>query len=187
MSARTTTARSWATAAGMLVLAWLVALGTPDRDAATAPFAVTAQLGQEATGRNIAATITGVRMATSGVADGAGWTAPGTWLVVDLSAQAVSSEIGANLSYARLTLGDRSFQASERPRSLFRQPLAAGIPTSGTLVFELPAVAQEGAATLSLGLSVDPRLDSVIELPLDLATVSRSPEIAWNPPDWTNR
>lgn len=187
MRARTVTARLWALAATLLVAAWFVALGTPDRDAATAPFTVTAQLGQEASGRNIAVTVDQVRLATEGVSDGSGWSAGGTWLVVDLSAQATVTEVAANLSYARLHLGADLYQASERPRSLARSPLAVDIPRSGTLAFEVPPEAVTGRAVLTLGLSVDPRLDSVIELPIDLDTVPREAEIAWERPDWTKR
>lgn len=174
----------WTIGAGLVVAAWLVAAVTPPEDAREAPFPVRAVIGETATGRNIQATITSVQRADRVSTEK--WSADGNWLVVHLAAEAVVSEPAA-LSSATLTVGDRTFTASERPDSFASAPLAVGIPRSGSLAFELPPDLDEGEALLTLGLRADPRLDSVIELPLDLAALPHPPAIALHRTDWTHR
>ncbi|MDQ0894305.1 hypothetical protein [Agromyces ramosus] len=176
--------------AALVVAAWGVAAVTPGDEAAEQPFAVAATVGERAAGRNLAATITGLRGAEAVTNDG--WRAEGSWLLVDLEAEAVLSERGTLLSLATLDVGGRSYRASERPpASLFRSSLAIGLPHSGTLAFELPAgafTASEGDdAVLRLGLHEDPRLDSVIELRLDLAEVEVDDEAELAPVVWVGR
>jgi hypothetical protein len=90
----------------------------------------------------------------------------------------VQSETGALFSHATLSVDGRTFRASERPPdSLFRAALAVGVPRSGSIAFELPEdVFGDDTAVLSLGISGDPRLDSVIELHLDPRSLDRVEE-----------
>lgn len=181
---------SWAAGVALLVAAWLVALVTPPDDAAEQPFAVTAEVGEPAQGRNLAVTVTGVRAADE-VSLG-GWSAAGTWVVVDLDAAAVRSAQGTLLSYATLTIGDREYRASERPATasltdaMFRTALIPGIPRSGSLAFELAPDARAGTAVLRLGIADDPRLDSLIELRIDLDEVPVEPAAELRETGWAS-
>lgn len=154
-------------AAALVTGAWFVALITPTEDDAVRPFVTQMQTGAEASGRNLSVTLLDVRRAET--VSAGDWSADGNWLVVDLEAQAIIEERGGALVLATLEIGGTTYQASERPESLFEASLAAGISTSGSLAFELPASVTGGAAVLRLGQRSDPRLDSQLEYSFDLA------------------
>lgn len=172
---------SWTLGVVFVVGAWLVALATPPEDAREAPFAVTASVGEEATGRDIVATVEGLRRADT-VTDGA-WSAEGNWLVVDLS---ISSRVSPRtLAHATLQIGDRTFAATERADgSLYQQGLTAGVPRSGSLAFELPADLEAGTGVLRLATLSDVRLDSVVEVTVPLSEIERSAEAELRPREW---
>ncbi|MBT2516945.1 hypothetical protein J7E29_05825 [Streptomyces sp. ISL-90] len=171
--------RRWDAALGgtaLVVAAWGIALVTPEDADAERPFVVPVEIGDRGEGRNLAVTVTGIRAADAATIDG--WVAEGPWLIVDLEAAAVQSELRAQLSHATLSVDGRTFRASERPPdSLFRSALAVGVPRSGSIAFELPEeVFGDDLAVLSLGLSADPRLDSLIELHLEPSSLDRVEE-----------
>ena len=173
---------AWSVGAGLVVVAWFVALVTPGEEQIQAPMPLTAAVGEEAVGRNLAATITDVRR-TSELHAG-DWSAEGNWIVVDLDVASVASEDLVNLNHAELIVDGVRYGASDRPDSLLRQSLSAGVPTSGGLAFELPADLDSGTATLELALSSDPRLDSMIVVDFDLgalpaASSDELPETGW--------
>ncbi|WP_194425490.1 hypothetical protein [Microbacterium invictum] len=185
---------AWTAAGAMLVAAWGVAAITPPDDAASAPFPVAATLGSEATGRNMALTVTNPRMSEGATGRSAAqsralWSAEGTWLVVDLEARSLDSDTGVHLNLVDLVVGERTFSASDRPVSMRRIGLATGLDQSGGLAYELPEdiLDDAGAATarLRLGLSDDDRLDSVIELQLDLTTLPHESDAEIAEPDWS--
>ncbi|UYO97530.1 DUF4352 domain-containing protein [Microbacterium sp. M28] len=175
----------WLLTAALLVSAWLVALVTPDDSAFVAPFVVRTSIGEEAVGRDLALTVQDVRMAESISAPG-GWTAEGTWLLVDVDAEATLEQYGTLLGGATLTIGDRSFRASDRPESIFKTRLVTGIPKSGTIAFELPADALSGTGILQLSSQEDTRADSVIELEIDLDALDPVADAEIPKTDWTN-
>ncbi|MGX5695493.1 hypothetical protein ACWKWP_04775 [Agromyces soli] len=186
--------RRWVPAvagAALLVTAWGVAALTPDEEAAEQPFVVQAPIGERGEGRNLAVAVLGVRAADA-VVNG-GWSAEGEWLVVDLEAEAVQSDIKSAFNRVSLDLGDRRYQASERPPdSLFEQPLSVGVPLAGSVAFELPrgALAElqqddPGAElVLRFGLERDDRLDSVIETRVPLDGLERIDEAEIAASDW---
>lgn len=172
------TDRRWVPAvagAALVAAAWGVTVVTPAEDSAEQPFVVAAPVGERAEGRNIAVTVTGVRAADAVTNEG--WRAEGAWVVVDLEAEATEKEAGTLLHQVTLRLGDRTYRASERPPdSMFGHPLSVGLPSAGSIAFELPEGALDadraGAPdelVLRFGLNLDERLDSVIEtrVPLD--------------------
>ena len=160
----------WPIGVGLVVVAWFVALVTPGEDQAQAPFRIAAAVGETATGRNLDVTVTDIRRA-SDVSAG-GWTAEGNWLVVDLDVASVVSESGVLFGHIDLLVDGVRYGASERPDSLLREGLSAGIPLSGSVAFELPAKVIDGDAVLELALDgEDTRLDSMIVVPFDLAEV----------------
>jgi hypothetical protein len=174
----------WPIGVGLVVVAWFVALVTPGEDQAQAPFHVTAAVGEPATGRNLDVTVTDIRRA--GEVSAGGWSGEGTWLVVDLDAASVVSESGASLDHVALVVDGVRFRASERPDSLFEQPLAAGISRSGSVAFELPEATTSGDAVLEFALDgSDTRLDSMIMVPFDLATVADAGATELAETEWT--
>lgn len=80
-------------------------------------------------------TILDVRAAST-VTASSGWSADGTWLLIDLDAESVTT--GRLLKGATLTIDALEFRASERMDSLFSTNLVPGIPRRGTIAFELP-------------------------------------------------
>lgn len=181
-------ARRWAAAAAgaaLVAAAWCVALVTPTEDDAVLPFVTTMQLGEQADGRNLAVTLLDVHRADSVIAGG--WSADGNWIVIDLDAEAIDEESGALVALATLQVGGATYQASERPESLFERPLYAGLPQSGSLAFELPAAAVGGTAVLHLGLHSDPRLDTLMEAEFDLGPLPVESDVEMIPTGWSGR
>lgn len=171
---------AWTLTGLLLVCAWGVSKATLPDEAAIAPFRTVAEQDRLATTRDLAVTVTDVRAAQK-VADAEGWSAEGTWLVVDLEVAAVQSQ-DARLGLSELVVGKRTFSATDRGVTLHRTMLIPGVPRAGALAFELPADALHGRATLRLGTPTGPRgdaaLDGVIELELDLDEVPVEREIA---------
>jgi hypothetical protein len=143
-----------------------------------APIEVRGQPGDRVEGRNIAATVEDVRIARS-VTASTGWIGEttGVWVVVDVQAEAVVTEVGALLATAELALGEDVYSASTRPGlgTVAGQSLAVGIPQEGPLMFEVPRDAVTSAvaadALLRLAIARDPRTDSMLVVPLDLSRV----------------
>lgn len=174
---------TWAVGAGLVAAAWGVALVTPAEDAEEAPFPVVVGLGDRGVGRNIAVTVTDVRRAES-VRAGE-WSSDGNWVVVDLDAEAVTSEFGTLFTLATLEVDGRTFRASERPASLLRGGLSVGIPLSGSVAFELPDELDDGDALLTFGLDTDPRLDSLLLLEIDLGAIDVDRDAELRTTDWS--
>lgn len=166
----------------------------PGRDLQHSPITVPAVMAEPASGRNIRATVHSVAV-TEAVTAGNGWagSTPGVWVVVDLSVEAVVDDQGGVLGRAVLRVGDIAYSASTRPGTgtLATVGLATGIPRTGPLVFELPAdvVSASAAqhATLELARSADPRVDSLLVVPVDLAALDVQPRIDVDIPQWGAR
>ncbi|WP_285137373.1 hypothetical protein [Microbacterium sp. lyk4-40-TSB-66] len=172
----------WAIGAALVALAWGVVQITPSDDAATEPFAVPVAVGETALARAFEVSVTDPRLGTRATAGS--WSAEGTWLVVDVTATARYDEMNALLLHAELMVDGVAYRASERPASIFRQPLAVGVPRSGSLAFELPAAAVDRTGSLTLGLSDDTRLDSLVEVPIDLGSLTRQADVELTPTGW---
>jgi hypothetical protein len=167
----------------LVTAAWFVALVTPTEDDAVIPFTVQMQPGEQASGRNLGVTLVEVRRAAS--ATTAEWSADGNWVIVDLEALAIQEEFGSALVLATLRIDGVTYQASERPESLFEQSLAVGIPKTGSLAFELPESVNGGTAVLSLGMSSDTRLDSLLEYSFDLGAIEVASDGELIPTGWS--
>ncbi len=180
----------WLLTGALLACAWVVSKVTLPDDATIAPFPQTAQLGEEAVTRNLAVTVTDVRLADR-VVDAEGWSAEGTWLVVDLEAASVETQDLSTLSLAELTIGERTFTATDRGTTFARQPLVTGVPRSGSLAFELPDDVVGDRATLRLGVPGaavnEVLLDGVIDLPIDLAGLPVDAEVLLDENGWARR
>lgn len=181
----------WALTAALLVGAWVIALVTPETSVAARAFVVQATLGERAEGRNLAVTVHDVR-ASHAISTSAGWRAEGTWIVVDLDAEAVTAQYGSLLSTTTLTVGGRTFDATERgvaegiadTVSLAHVQLVPGIPRTGSLAFQIPDDSLTGIATLELAAGLDPDYDSIISLTIDLDAVPVDDDIELVPVEW---
>lgn len=173
----------WLVTFVLLAGAWGVVRVTLPEGSAQAPFPTAATIGEAVSARNLTVTVTDVH-AARGVRDADGWSAAGTWLIVDLEAASDQTEDGAFLGLATLRIGDREFSATERGSTFYRTRLFTGVPRSGSLAFELPADALSGTATISLGLSRQVALDGVIELSVDLDELSVEPEVDLDETGW---
>lgn len=173
----------WSLTLVLLVGAWGISKATLPDDASTSPFPRAAELDEVVTSRNLEVTVENVHLAHR-VADAEGWTAEGTWLVVDLAAASVVAQDGASLRLAELAVGDRTFAATERGTTFMGQRLVTGVPRSGSLAFELPEDAPAGRAILRLSLDRGVLLDDVIELPLDLDEVPVQGEVVLRENGW---
>lgn len=178
---------TWIATIVLLIAAGIVSASAPAEDAEADPFFVTGKIGEPVTGRDIVATVTDARTTTLLTAAD-GWRSEANWLVVDLEAASVTGPLLADITGAVslhgavFVLDGREFRASERMDSLFGQRLNPGVPYAGALAFELSELA--GTGVLQLSLTSDRRVDSVLEVPIDLderepADELAMPEAAW--------
>ena len=175
----------------ILVVAGIVSHTAPTAAFWQAPIPVAGTIGEPVTGRNIEATVIEVRAADSVTASN-GWAGEttGVWVVVDASVEAVVTDYGALLGTAQLQIGDRVYSASERPDlgTIAHKSLTTGIPNTGPLMFEVPRdlLSSEAAkdAQLQLAVDGDPRVDSLIVVPVDLTVVEIEPSIETDEPTW---
>lgn len=175
----------WALTLLLLTGAWFLVKVTLPEGSSLAPFPTVATIGEQASARNLVVTVTDVHAARR-VTSSDGWSADGTWLVVDLEAASVQEP--SLLSHANLFIGERTFAPTDRGTTFARHPLMTGVPQSGSLAFELPADALRGTATLRLGLlTADDGtvpLDGVIELMIDLDATPVEAEVPLQENGW---
>lgn len=185
--------------AALLLVSGVIANGMPDESVRDAPFEVHGALGETLTGRNLSATVTGAEFVRQprGELWGEPWAAEsgGIWLVVDAEAACVVSL--CQLQSVMLDVDGTRWSVSERPNSLSvaQTTLAAGIPTAGALLFEVPAeLAGEAAestaplpARLRLGVGSDDRLDSLLVIEIDLAALQQRESTDIAEPGWAER
>lgn len=140
------------------------------------PFDVHAAVGQQATGRAITTTVTGVRIGPQVSVSPPTRTVPaaGVWVVVDAVVAATRS---FELPHTELAVGPNVYIPSDQ---FWRAPLGAelgpGIMQRGSWVFDVPADLLDAAQAVALRVWVgDGRLDSrlVVHIPLDDQRVRR--------------
>lgn len=173
----------WALSTVLVVSAWGLTQVQKPEDAPYESFVSRALIGEPATSRNLAVTVTRVRAARV-VSDGERWRAEGTWLVVDLDAAAVEDQFGALLSTANLHLGNRTYSATERGDTARGMVLITGVPRHGSIAFEVPQGSLEGTATLEFAVDYDTSADGVVEVVVDLDQVAMQSEVALDPEGW---
>lgn len=190
----------WLLTAVLLLGAWCATFWTPTEEEITAPFIVEAEIGEPAIGRDIAVTITSVQI-SDGVFiaaepdDGDEWTEeepkwlmPGSWVILTLDAQSNISQVGSTIQRAVLVIDGRTYWADERMPSLADSvSLVPGVPLNGNFAFEVPAEARESTGKFHISLNFDERVDSVIELAVDLSAIPIEDEVEIVKTDWTNR
>jgi hypothetical protein len=159
---------------GLLLLAFGVAYSTPGDPQVEAPFAVTGGVRDQIVSQHLVATVNDIGLAD--VVELGSWrgTTAGVWLVVDATIEARIERIGVE---ANLLIAGVRYPATSRTSTdtVDGRVADAGFPVTGSILIELPADVRTmpGADTATLRLSpgIDPRLDSVIELTVDLSTL----------------
>lgn len=190
----------WLLTAALLVAAWFATLWTPTDDDITAPFIVKAEIGEPAVGRDIAVTINSVQTSDeifiAGEPDDGDewtserptWTMAGSWVVFTVDAESNISQIASSIQRAVLVIDGRTYWADERMPSLADSiPLVPGVPVTGSIAFEVPPEARDSTATFQISLNFDERVDSLIELDVDLSALPLEDDIEIVPTDWTHR
>ena len=155
-----------ALAAGALVITAL----TPPESAVTAPFVVDAAIGERATGREVAVTVGEVTRAASVSEDPDDPAIEGRFLVVTLTADAVTEPQSNWFSLTVLEIDGLTYTISRRLGSLFiSDRLQPGLPLTGSLVFELPEELEATKARLVFTQESNyPELDSMLRVGFDL-------------------
>ncbi|GHF26035.1 hypothetical protein [Pseudolysinimonas yzui] len=156
---------------GLLLLAFGVAYSTPGAPQVEAPFVVTGGVGDQIVSQHLVATVNDVALAE--VVELNSWTGTtsGVWLVVDATVEARIERTGVE---ANLFIAGVRYPGTNRTSTdtVDGRVADAGFPVTGAILIELPADVQTmpgaAAAVLRLSPGIDARLDSVIELTLDL-------------------
>lgn len=165
----------------LLVAAWLVSLVTPDEVAWRDGYPIVGAIGEEVSDRNVRVTITSVTIADE-VTEGSDSypQSPGAvWVVVGVSAQALTDETEGSINHATLTVDGAVYRPSDRGRnSMEDSPLFVAAPTQGYITFEIPEPRAGGQAELRLGPRWDvDNADTYLSFPVDLSDAERVPRM----------
>lgn len=171
---------TWLIGLALIVGAGVVVALEPGEQIRQAPFIVEVPVGEQGVGRNIQAEFTDVRLAEALELDGELVTTNGVWLVVDVVAMNRTEPTGMQ---SFLLLDGLEFRGSERLEyGIESEILVPGIPTSGTIFFEIPRdLADATSARVLIGTNGDWRLDSAIGLSINPSELTPLAETTPNP------
>lgn len=163
---------------GLVVAAWGAMRIAPSTETVQAAVVVRADVGERGDGRDITATVFDVVIAESLTDDDAfdPWNGEttGQWIVVEATAGTLLR--GGSLN-VKLFIDGLTVDGSGRPplgMSLQAAALEPGIDISGWVAFEVPADRPlPETATIRFASGIDARLDTVVEVRLDLAGADR--------------
>lgn len=159
---------------GLVLLAFGVAFSTPANEQITEPFPVTGAVGDVLVSDYHVVTVHDVVLAEEVELGSWRGTTSGVWLVVDATVAARTQRLSMD---ANVFLDGIRYPGTDRIgiETLDGRVHDPGLPMTGVILVELPADVRErpGAtsAVLRFGRGSDVRLDSVIELRLDLTTL----------------
>ncbi|MEO8527713.1 MAG: hypothetical protein ABI435_01410 [Pseudolysinimonas sp.] len=170
-------------AVGLIVLAFAAASTTPQDAQIEAPFVTFGTVGHQIFSEHLTAEVHSVTLAHVVELDDWVGTTSGIWLVVDAS---VGATTDSAYLQAGVTVGDTRYPASSRPdHSINGRAVDTGFSITGSFLFELPSdiLDRPGAtsAAFQIRSGLDPRLDSVIELRLDLTTLELRDRVTVDP------
>ncbi|WP_456286169.1 hypothetical protein M1D46_16780 [Microbacterium sp. JZ70] len=183
---RPAAALRWGVGLALVGAAWGVMQLTPDDDVMREPFRTWASVGERVETRTLAGAVTDARLGER-ISDESGWRDTGMWLVLDLEIAAMETDADRSLEHVRLTLDDGTvYTASERPEdSLYRAPTHVGLPRTGSVAFELPPEAADERARIDIGTDLEPWVDALISLDLDLGSLEVRPSVELLPLGWS--
>jgi hypothetical protein len=155
----------------LVAAAYGVSATIPSSELVEAPFGVRGALGERIVSQHLIGTVHDVSFADEVELDLWEGTTNGVWLVADAT---LAATLERELVDVELFVGDVRFESSSRADSstVDGSVLDPGFPLTGPMLIELPADVADrpGArsAVLRISTGSDPRLDSVIELVIDL-------------------
>ena len=164
--------------------AFLVRLTEPSDEQSQEPFVSGAVFGQQVEGRDLTFVAEDAYLADRLTSSEWIGETEGVWVVVDAT---IGAKLGTTLPYVTLRVGDLTYVISSRAGdAALGGSLEAGLPQHGSFVFELPrevvasAEATHAVARFSNGYRV--RLDSAIDLVLDLTALRHEKSVALQDP-----
>jgi len=173
---------SWLVGLALVIAAGAVVALEPPEQMRQAPFVVEKNLGERGIGRNVEVTFTEVQLADAVEYEEWTGTTTGVWLVVDLTAMNRVEPAGIQ---SFLLIGDREYRGSDRMGSdgIESAVLAPGIPTSGTIMFEIPRelASQTSSARVLISTNSDWRLDSAVQTTVDVSALEALPVVPVSP------
>ena len=159
---------------GLLALAFGVAFSTPSDDQVEAPFVVSAELGEQTVSQHLVAQIDEVALARDVELGFWNGTTAGVWLVVDGTIQA---RVDRTTVDVEVEIDGVRYAGTSRTGTdtLDGRVVDPGFPITGSILVELPAdildVPGARSAVVRIKPGGDSRLDSVIELVVDLTAL----------------
>lgn len=165
---------------GLTLAAFAVASTTPSDDALQDPFPVTGQIGEVIASQHHVVTVHDAFLAREVTLDSWDGTTSGVWLVLDatLAARVERSTVAVDLFVDGVRYSGTNRADND---TLDSRVADAGLPLVGAMLLELPAGILEApgarSATLRVSSDGDTRLDSVVELRLDLTALEISDHV----------
>jgi hypothetical protein len=168
----------------LVAASFAVRLTQPSREDRQAPFIATAVIGQAVEGRDLVLTPEDVYLADRITTSSWVGETEGVWLVIDAT---IGSRLEIATPYATMTVGALQYTSSDRPDdAALGGTVAPGLPQSGSFVFELPESVIDdpgaGHAVVRFATAFQVRLDSAIELSLDLTSLRHESSVALQDP-----
>ncbi|MDH6180620.1 hypothetical protein M2152_000802 [Microbacteriaceae bacterium SG_E_30_P1] len=164
-----TAALRWLVGLALIVAAGVVVALEPGEQVRQAPFIETVPLGVDGVGRNLEVRYTDVRLADSLLLEDSVARTQGLWVVVDLVAMNLTEPTG---SQSFLLVDGFEYRGLDRLSGGFESDvLVPGIPTEGTVFFEVPRQVSDRTVRVALATGSDWRLDSAIAIDVDLSTL----------------
>jgi len=178
--------RGWSILAGVALLAaaYGVTATIPSSELVKAPFGVRGAIGDRIVSQPMIVTVNEVFLADEVELDLWRGTTNGVWFVADATIAATVEREGVDVE---LYLDGVEYPSSSRADSstVDGSVVDPGFPMTGPILIELPAdvVDRPGArsAVLRISTGSDPRLDSVIELVIDLTQLDTDGSVELEP------
>lgn len=165
---------------GLLALAFGVAYSAPGDDEIEAPFVVSGELEQQVVSQHLVVTVLDAQLADEVVVETWRGTTSGVWLVVDATVQARTERSTVDVN---VYIDGVRYPASGRisTDAVDGRVADAGFPVTGPVLVELPAdiVERAGArsAIVRFSSGIDARLDSVIDVEVDLTSLQHDDRV----------
>jgi hypothetical protein len=171
-------------ALGLVAAAFLIRFTQPSDENQLSPFVATLAPGQRAEGRDLTLEVQDAYLADRLTSDTWAGETDGVWLVIDAT---IGARLGVATPYATLTADGVQWTSSDRPDdAALGGSLDAGLPQSGSFVFELPTSLVESEAgrhaVVRFATAFTVRLDSVFDVPLDLGSLRHEPNATLSEP-----
>ena len=167
----------------LLAAAYGVTATIPSSELVEAPFGVRGAVGDRIVSQHLIATVHEVFLADEVELDDWRGTTNGIWLVADATIVATLDREGVDVE---LYIDGVEYPSSSRSDSTVDSSVVdPGFPITGPILIEMPADAVDRpgahAAVLRISTGSDPRLDSVIELVIDLTQLDKRGSVELDP------